>query len=184
MVTNGGASRVQRPFWLHQIVEYILGIVLISQGLQLREPLVLTAAGIAILVNAAVVTGPLSAFRWTTRGVHKVCDLLLIVGLVIVGLQPLWNMDTTSRSILLAVAVVMFMVWRFTDYRPPTQRAARRGQRKNKDSSRHRESGLIANSTPEQVGRAAGRAAGGIVRRWRQHSSSDPAEEINRRMGL
>jgi hypothetical protein len=161
-VTNSGESRVQRPFWLHQVVEYILGIVLISQGLQLREPLTLTTAGIAILINAAVVSGPLSAFKWTTRGAHKVCDLVLILGLIAVGLQPLWAMDTTSRSILVAVAVVMFMVWRLTDYRPPVRKSPQKRERPLRDRSQ------IRSKNPEQVGRAAGRAAGGIVRRWRQ----------------
>ena len=161
-MTNSGTSRVQRPFWLHQLVEYILGIVLISQGLQLREPLTLTTAGIAILINAAVVSGPLSAFRWTTRGAHKICDLALIVALVAVGLQPLWAMDMTSRSILVAVAVVMFMVRRLTDYRPPVRKSPLKRERPLSDRSQSR------NKNPEQVGRAAGRATGGIVRRWRQ----------------
>ena len=170
-MTDSGGSRVQRPFWLHQIVEYILGIVLISQGLQLREPLTLTVAGIAILINAAVVTGPLSAFRWTTRGVHKVCDLVLIAGLVIVGLQPFWNMDSTSRFILVAVGIVMLMVWRLTDYRQPARRPIQ--QRSRRVPSSPRNQGLIRNSNPEQVGRAAGRAAGGVVRRWRQQRAAD-----------
>lgn len=169
MVTETVGTRVQRPFWLHQIVEYILGFVLISQGLQLREPLTLTAAGIAILVNAAVVSGPLSAFRWTTRGVHKVCDLVLIAVLLLLGLQPLWTMDTTSRSILVAVAVVMLMIWRLTDYRPPVSRSIR-PPRTNQPLRQSRPHVVSRRTDPEQVGRAAGRAAGGVVRRWRQQN--------------
>jgi uncharacterized membrane protein len=158
-----GESRVTRPFWLHQIVEYILGVVLISQGLQLREPLTLTAAGIVILVNAAVVTGPISAFQFFSRRAHQFCDLVVAVALVALGVQPLWAMDPTSRSILIATGVVMVMLWRFTDYRPPTPRTRSRGTARPPRSR-----------DPERYGRAAGRAAGGVVMRWRQQRRTDP----------
>lgn len=158
---------MQRPFWLHQIVEYILGMLLISQGLQLREPLTLTVAGVMILVNAATVSGPMSAFKWTTRGIHRTLDLVLIAGLVVLGLQPVWTMDSTSRTLLLAVAVVMFMVWRITDYRPPALRSTRPA-RAERLRSQTRPKVTERRSDPEQIGRAAGRAAGGVIRRWRQ----------------
>jgi hypothetical protein len=32
------STRAKRPFWMHQLVEYVLGIVLIAQGLQSPTP--------------------------------------------------------------------------------------------------------------------------------------------------
>jgi hypothetical protein len=164
-VTDSGASRVQRPFWLHQLVEYILGVVLISQGLQQREPLILVGAGIVILVNAAVVRGPLSAFNIMSRGAHRIFDLLVVVALVAFGGQPLWGMDVTTRSILLATGVVMFMLWRLTDYRPPSLRTGPLRRARPARTARARDS--------ERLGKAAGRAAGGMVMRWRQQHRTD-----------
>jgi hypothetical protein len=161
-VRTTGETRVTRPFWLHQIVEYILGVILISQGLQLREPFTLSVAGIAILLNAAMVKGPLSAFSVISRGAHRICDLIVIVALLVCGAQPFWGLDATSRSILLATGVVMLMLWRLTDYRPPTPRTrVKRAVR----SARTRD--------PERLGKAAGRAAGGVVVRWRQERRTD-----------
>ncbi len=169
MVNTADDTRVRRPFWLHQVVEYILGIVLISQGLQLREPLTLTLSGVAILINAAVVTGPLSAFGWISRPAHRIGDLLLVLLLLILGLQPLWTIDATSRSTLVAVAIVMFMLWRITDYTAPSQRQPRppRGAHRTVQSQNSKR------PDAQQYGKAAGRAAGGIVRRWRQDRAQD-----------
>jgi predicted MFS family arabinose efflux permease len=169
VVNTADDTRVRRPFWLHQVVEYTLGIVLISQGLQLREPMTLTLSGVAILINAAVVAGPLSAFGWISRPAHQIGDLLLVLLLLFFGLQPLWTLDATSRSILVAVAIVMFMLWRITNYTVPTQRQPRplRGAHK---AVRSQNSGR---PDAQQYGKAAGRAAGGIVRRWRQDRAED-----------
>ena len=50
-------ERALRPFWIHQLVEYIIGLALIGQGMQDPQPLVPTAAGVLVLVNAAAVRG-------------------------------------------------------------------------------------------------------------------------------
>ena len=163
MVNTTGETRVTRPFWLHQVVEYILGVVLISQGLQLREPLTLSLAGIVILLNAAMVKGPVSAFNVMSRGAHQICDLVVAVALIGLGVQPMWGMDATSRSILVAAGVVMLMLWRLTDYQPPIPWAR---QRRVDRVARTRDA--------ERWGKAAGRAAGGVVVRWRQQRRSDP----------
>ena len=60
-------ERVRRPFWLHQAAEYLIGLVLVAQGLQSPTPLVPTLAGGVVIVNAAVVEGPLGAFRLVPR---------------------------------------------------------------------------------------------------------------------
>ena len=48
---------------MHQLVEYLLGVALLSQGLQTAEPLVPAVLGALVLLNAAIVDGPLSAVK-------------------------------------------------------------------------------------------------------------------------
>jgi hypothetical protein len=38
-------ERAMRPFWIHQLAEYMIGIALVSQGLQDTEPLLPSLAG-------------------------------------------------------------------------------------------------------------------------------------------
>jgi len=152
------AERARRPFWLHQAAEYLVGVSLIAQGLQAAEPWVPGLAGGLIVVNTAVVRGPLSAFSFLGRRVHRVLDVVLIAGLVVGALLP--GVDTSMRFVLAAFAVVLGFVARYTRYETRQERAAQR---------RGRASNLA--DTPgdraEEVGRRAGRLAGEGVKAWR-----------------
>ena len=75
-------DRVLRPFWLHQAAEYLIGLVLVAQGLQSLDPVVPTLAGGLVILNAAVVDGPLGAFRLFSRRAHRIVDLVVIGVLV------------------------------------------------------------------------------------------------------
>lgn len=114
----------RRPFWIHQLAQYALGLVLISQGLQMRHPVALALAGVVVLVNAAVVRGPLAAFNALSRPTHRITDLFVILGLVLIGVQPLWSLEISTRVVLVSVAVVMALLWRWTDYRDPLPQPA------------------------------------------------------------
>ena len=61
------AVTAKRPFWMHQLVEYILGGALIACGLQSPTPLVPAVLGGLIMLNAAITKGPLGAFRVISR---------------------------------------------------------------------------------------------------------------------
>ena len=103
-------DRVLRPFWLHQVAEYLIGLALVAMGLQSPDPLVPTVAGGLIVVNAAMVDGPLGAFRAVSRRTHRTIDLVLIIGLVVAAVLP-WGVDNASRIMLLVVAAVLAVVW-------------------------------------------------------------------------
>ena len=47
------SDRAMRPFWLHQLVEYMIGLILVATGLQGPEPLVPAVVGGVVLLNAA-----------------------------------------------------------------------------------------------------------------------------------
>jgi len=135
---------------MHQLVEYLLGVALLSQGLRTTEPLVPTVLGALILLNVAVVDGPLSAFKAVSRGFHRGVDAVLVAAMVVAVL--LVDLTSSVRFMIGGCAAVMaFLIWR-SDYREPVKRAP------------------VAPGAgrSEEVGRLAGRAVGHGVQAWRR----------------
>jgi hypothetical protein len=128
---------------MHQVVEYLLGLMLVAQGLQSPTPVVPALAGGAVVLNAAIVDGPMGAFRTVGRRLHRWIDVGVIAGLVVLAALPFLNIDNTSRMLLVAVAVILGFVWWNTSFAPRT--APRRGNR--------------AEDLAARAGRAAGSAA-------------------------
>jgi len=93
-------DRVLRPFWLHQLAEYLIGMVLIAMGLQSPDPVVPTVAGGLVVLNAAFVDGPLGAFRAISRRTHRRLDLVVIGLLVVAAVLAVvwWNSAFTRRA--------------------------------------------------------------------------------------
>lgn len=146
------SPRPHRPFWLHQVAEYVVGLALIAQGLQSADPFMPAAAGAAIVINTAIARGPLSAFSLVPLGVHRIMDLILVAALVVLALVP--GVDAAMRLIFVAFAIVLIVVMRTTRY----------------DRHRRRESDLAGGTRgdrAEDLGRRAGRVAGQGVKAWR-----------------
>lgn len=149
-------ERARRPFWLHQVVEYLLGILLVSLGLQSPEPLVPALAGVLVLLNASVAIGPASAFRLVGRRVHRTLDLV-VIGLVVgLALQPWISTDVGARGSMIVVAFVLAVVWFYTDFAERPERRQRRLE--------------SAGPRSEDIGRGAGRMAGNLVNQWRRRN--------------
>jgi hypothetical protein len=164
--------RVRRPFWTHQIVEYLIGIVLISAAIQQPQPMVPALLGLAIVLNAAVAKGAAGAFRLVGHRLHRRLDIAVMVLLVVGAVQPWVSLDNTSRFILGAIAFVMFFVWFHTDF---TERVPRTERRRRAAASG--DAGSTAGGyTSESIGRGAGRLAGkGVnsVKRWKDGLGGD-----------
>lgn len=113
---------MKRPFWIHQVAEYVLGLVLVAQGLQSPAPLVPSLAGGLVVVNAAIVRGaPLSAFRLVSRTMHRVLDVVVLAIIVVLIVQPWIEVIAADRLIMAGIAVVMGFVWlnsNFAEKRP------------------------------------------------------------------
>ena len=62
------AMPTKRPFWMHQIVEYILGGALVASGLQSPTPAVPSVLGGIVMLHAAITMGPVGAFRVLSAG--------------------------------------------------------------------------------------------------------------------
>ena len=155
-------ERVQRPFWIHQVIEYLVGIGLISASIQLPEPAVPSLLGLLIIVNAAVAKGGAGAFRLVGRRLHRTLDLVVIGVLVFMAVQPWLFVDATGRLLIAAIAFILSFVWFYTDYAEHRTRAERRAERQAERAARG-----PRDST--EIGRRAGRAVGGtakLVKRW------------------
>lgn len=152
-------ERALRPFWMHQIVEYLIGLVLISIAFRSPTPAAASAMGVLIILNAAVAIGPVGAFRLVPRQLHRWFDVVLIALLVVVAVQPWVDVDSTSRLMTGAIALVLFVVWFHTDFEDRAARTARRAAQ--------------ARPSSEQRGRQAGRLVGesvNAIKRWRDEA--------------
>ena len=148
------SDRARRPFWLHQLVEYIIGLILVAQGLQGPEPLVPAVVGGVVLLNAAVAIGPLGAFRLVGRRLHRVLDLVAIGVVVAAAVQPWVDVDVGTRAIMIAIALVYGFVWFYSDFAEKQARQTRRV--------------AATGDRGEDLGRTAGRLAGDAVTAWRR----------------
>jgi hypothetical protein len=96
---------------MHQLVEYILGGALVASGLQSPTPLVPAVLGGVIMLHAAITKGALAAFRVIDRRLHRVLDPF-VIGLCVVGaLQPWVSVESSTRAIVLGIAVVHLVVF-------------------------------------------------------------------------
>lgn len=135
----------KRPFWMHQLVEYILGGMLVAMGLQSRTPIVPSIVGGVIMVHAAVTKGALAAFKGIDRKLHAVIDPFIIAGSVFAGLQPWVSCDNATRLAVVGVALVHLVVFFGSSF-------AHRQRRQ-----------LPPGGVSTEVGRMAGRAMGNGV---------------------
>jgi hypothetical protein len=160
-------ERVRRPFWAHQLIEYLLGIGLISMAIQLPQPAVPAVLGLVIILNAAITKGAAGAFRWAGKGAHRRLDVVVMLLLLAGAVQPWVSMDNTSRLLLGAIAFVLWFVWFHTDFTEKVPRAERKAAAAAAEGTDRPSS--------EQIGRGAGRVVGGGVnslKRWKDSFSA------------
>ena len=102
MASNG------RGFWMHQFVEYFIAGGLVMMSAQLKEPTIPAAIGLIMLVNTAITDGLFSAFKWISRGVHRVIDWLIIIACLVLSFVA--DIETNGRLALLGVGVVLGVI--------------------------------------------------------------------------
>ena len=151
------AVTTKRPFWMHQVVEYILGGAMIAIGLQSPTPLLPSLVGALIMLHSAITIGPVGAFRVITRGVHRVVDVAVIATEVAAGLQPWIHLESGSRIIMVGIALVHLFVWWNSSFatRVKTPAVSAEGGRST------------------EIGRIAGRLVGNGVNAVRRPRSDD-----------
>ena len=145
------ASNGKRPFWMHQLVEYIMGGVLVAQGLQSPTPTVPAVMGGVVMLNAACAQGSLSAFSVVPMKAHRVLDICIAVAVVLMGVQPWVSVENGVRAVMVLVGVVLGFVCLMTNYTVKPKRTRKKGQ------------------LSEDIGRAAGRAVGDGINAGKRH---------------
>jgi len=96
------------------------------------------------VLNAAVVSGPLGAWRAVTRPQHRWTDVAVMAAVAIVAVLPFLDVDNASRLMMLGCVAVLAVVWTQSDYRESVLRQGR---------------GLPIDRS-EAIGRTAGRLFG------------------------
>lgn len=140
-------ARRWRPFWIHQGAEYLVGLVLVAAGVQSPDPVFPALAGGLIVLNAAVVDGPLGAFRLVTRPQHRILDIAVFVVVAVTAALPFLEIDGMSRVTMVIVAAMLGFLWFGTNFETRPEAAQRRGQAR----------AALASDRSEAIGRTAGR---------------------------
>ncbi|HEY3723418.1 MAG TPA: hypothetical protein VGN59_08670 [Acidimicrobiia bacterium] len=116
---RAAAGRV--PFWVHQLVELLLGMLLLVQGARTGEhTAVLVTLGLLLLLLALCSEGALAAWPWIGRRLHRVLDL---VAAAVMALSPLFlGLDHVLPIVILEIAAAA-MVWLAlrTEWRAPVK---------------------------------------------------------------
>src|SRR6478735_9422353 len=130
------AGRV--PFWIHQLVELLLGGLLLVQGARTGEhTAVLVTLGALLLLLALCSEGALAAWPWIGRRLHRVLDL---VAAGVLALSPLaLGLDHILPIVILEVAAAA-MVWLAlrTEWRTPVKRSRTRSRTRSQTRSQTR----------------------------------------------
>jgi len=109
-------KRLRRPFWMHQLGEYLIAAVLIASAWYSPEPMVQATLGSLIIINAAFTDGPAGAFRLIDRKLHKWFDVAIMALLLVAAFQGWFDVNSTGRIALPVMAVLMFLMWFHTDF--------------------------------------------------------------------
>ena len=78
------AERTRVALWAHRAIEYLLGVVLITQAVHASSgALVLAAAGSCVALPAAFSGGALSIGRWIGPRIHRVLDVSIAAAIAV-----------------------------------------------------------------------------------------------------
>ncbi len=151
----------KRPFWLHQLAEYILGLALVAVGVQSPTPAVPAVVAAVIIIHAAITKAPLAAFRLIDRRLHRVIDVGVIAFEVVAAVQPVFAVDPSTRVIMLAIAAAHAFIWWQSSYIEKVKRKAMAPTAAAGTSA----AGATPTAEPAAAGRSAdfGRTAGRLV---------------------
>lgn len=160
------SNGANRPFWLHQAVEYVIGAVFISTSIQSETPAVPAGLGVAVMLNAAFTHGTAGAFRVLNRRAHRVIDVVLITAIMVAAVQPAIPLGDNARLLMGVLGFVLGFVWWNTDFSTREERKARRSEAKASNPR----------PTSKEMGQKAGRMVGdgvNFLRRAKDNLTSD-----------
>jgi len=98
-------SRKRNGLWLVQLGQYIIGFGLASTVARSPRPEVPIVIAALVIINAALATGPLSAFRMFTAQTHRISTRIVIAIAVLAAV--VMPIDTLTRATLLIVVLTL-----------------------------------------------------------------------------
>ena len=144
------------PFWLHQALEYLIGVLVAAQAIHADHLVWPIVAGGVMVLLAVTADGPIAAFRIVSRRAHRIADLVAAALLAIIAVVAR-DQGATVVGLVAASAVVLVVLVVRTDFRPKPTRAERR-------AAARPERGSGDGGTSDRIGRTAGRVAASGVR--------------------
>lgn len=96
------------PLWMHQLLEYAVGLVLIFQSVHSAAAPQLAAAGAIVFLLAALTDAPCGAFRWIPPLLHRTLDVFVIAVLL---LSPIVFGVTDPIAIVLCLGGAITLGW-------------------------------------------------------------------------
>ena len=98
---------------VHQAFEYATGFVLASAAVRSPDRTVMALAALAVILNTAMLRGPLAAWRVVGTQAHRVLDVIVAVGLCVSA--AVLSLDIVTRGeLMIAAAVVLWLSVRFS----------------------------------------------------------------------
>lgn len=92
-----------KGLWVVQLLEYGIGFTVANIAVRSQDPVAPALLAIALVVNAATVKGPLSAFHLTSGNLHR--TLGLAIALAALGCALFVPMSAMDRITLVVVAM-------------------------------------------------------------------------------
>ena len=155
------------PFWMHQALEYLFGVLIAAQAIHADNEALPAVAGAVLVLLAATADGPFGAFRIVSRRAHRIVDLAAAAALGVVAVLARHE-GATVVGLVAAGAVVLVMLVLRTDFRPRPVRAPRRviamSRRGGDPADAGRGPAGASGGRSDRIGRAAGRAAATGIR--------------------
>ena len=98
--------------WVFQLLEYAVALMLASYASRAVDPIAPALVAGAVLLNAALFDGPLSAFSVFNTATHRALGIFLGLGTIVVAF--LGSLDMTNRATLILTGVAeVFISVRF-----------------------------------------------------------------------
>jgi hypothetical protein len=161
-------------FWIHQVSEYGLGVLVASSAARLPHPELPIVVALVILLLAATADGAAAAVHLVKRPLHRHLDIAIGIAIVAVS-AALFKRVGASAAILTGLAGVALLAlsWQ-TNYSPKPEKV-RRPPRQIRIPQRPKRTSvggaqLSRGAKAEKVGRKAGRYAAVGVKVWKNRN--------------
>ncbi len=137
-----------RPYWLHQVAEYVVGLILLLLITRVDgdAATLLAVGGALVLVNVAISGPPAGCVRIVSRPVHRWTDVAVVAALVVLPIVFHDQATSTVWIALIGCAVVLLVIRLTTSYAVKPQREPMPPLSD------------IAKASPRALGRAIGKA--------------------------